>query len=284
MRRATFPQPPLRPLRTTLSHTCSGTVTTNTTHRIAMLSLGAGLWSFTAPRCGASPVSWWDGGDPRLMTHVAPPQRRGTTRRRQRCPSGAVPRLRTGCRPGGLMWLYIWIPPRPANNLVFVPGGRRPPPHGLTPQPRPGGSSKAWTPPHHRLGQGSGSRDMRSWQTPRVGGRQWSAPSPQRLAGRRGSPSTRYDWGWRAPPCTPVHRPPPPRWEGGPNLTTPHAKQRWISESAATLPMGALGEGEGRSTPTPATTISCSTSAKAWTVAYKRPSMANTGAGSAAVG
>ena len=45
--------------------------------------------------------------------------------------------------------------------------------------------------------------------------------------------------------------------------TTLHAKRRWSSKSAATLPEGAVGEGEGRAAPTPAATTPCSAAAKA---------------------
>ena len=65
---------------------------------------------------------------------------------------------------------------------------------------------------------------------------------------------------------------------------TPHAKGGWSSKSAATLPEGGLGEGEGGATPTPVATTPCSAAANTWNMASERPSVANLGAGGAAVG
>ena len=65
---------------------------------------------------------------------------------------------------------------------------------------------------------------------------------------------------------------------------TLYASWRWSSESAATVPRGAMGEGEGREAPTPATTTPCSAAVKLWTAESDIPSDTNPGAGYAAVG
>ena len=57
---------------------------------------------------------------------------------RQRLPSRAVPRPRTGSRPDGLVWLSAGSPQRPECHPAVERGWRRPAPHGSTPRPCPG--------------------------------------------------------------------------------------------------------------------------------------------------
>ena len=128
-RREMLPRAHLRPLRTTPSNTCWGTVITAISHHIVMLLLGEGMWSSPAPRCGAPLISKWDRESPQTLTCVALLQRRSATLRRQRYPSCTVPRLWTGYNPDGLMLLSAGIPRRSAcHPAVATGGGRSPPP------------------------------------------------------------------------------------------------------------------------------------------------------------
>ena len=76
-------------------------------------------------------------------------------------------------------------------------------------------------------------------------------------------------------------------YQMGGRLSSPatlHVNWRWISDSAAIIPGGSVGEGGGRSAPTPASTTYCSADTKAWMVASEIPKLASPYAGSGPVG